>query len=431
MEEQKSGQASGQPIQSILADLKIRTMSDDLKGAPNSPAPAAAQAQMSTAPKAPPPPNIPAQIVPKLAVPTPPPAQTAPQPPQRLAGETLVFAGQPSSTAIAPKPAPVVPAPFSRPQIQTPPTPPTSASAAPPTPPPAQFASQPTPPAKKPIFKLTIIFGVLILAVGLAAGAYFFWPGEEEKPICQEGQITAACQCGVDIKENGFCCQSNWIEKDCSVTKPPVALISTISQQLQLNIKDATANKVIADIKTNLEGSSEEKARLVVLKTGTSPTTYATLDETATLFGLKIDSAIKNNTSDFNLLAYINPAVASTSTSTIAVNSGIASSTPQTEKEIRLLLVLKQKDKEAATDDMIAWEQNMLDDLKPIILGSPGEPATADFQNVEYHNSLFRYKNLPTKMTTINYTFLDDLLIIGTSKNSIYYVYDTANPAGI
>jgi len=419
MEEQKNSQTSGQPIGSILADLKIRTMSDDLKGAPNSPAPLAGQTSMSAAPKAPPPPNIPAQIPPR---PSPPPARVIPEPPLHLPGETLVIDSQPSFAATKLPPLPT-------PQTQIPPIAPKPVPAVPPAPPPDQFASRPISSAKKPIFKLVVIFGVLLLAVGLAAGAYFFWPSEQPKPVCQEGQITTACQCGADIKETGFCCQNNWLEKDCSVTKPPIALISAINQQLPINIKDATLNKVIADIKTNLEGSTEEKARLVVLKTGVSPATYATLDETVALFGLKIDSLIKNNTSDFNLLAYVNPAVASTSTSTATVGSGNASSSPETEKEIRLLLVLKQNHPSLILPAMTGWETTMLEDIKPMILGSPGPSMTSEFQSSSYNNGSFRYKKLSpiTTALAINYTVKDNILIIGTSKNSVFYAWDAVN----
>jgi len=121
---------------------------------------------------------------------------------------------------------------------------------------------------------------------------------------------------------------------------------------------------------------------------------------------------LKTNTEAFNLLLYAKP-------------QNFSETDPA--QETRLVLVLKQKDGSLAEQIMSGWEATMLQDMRPIILGQPSASATAGFISTTYNNGFFRYKNLPTKTATINYTIYQNLVILGTSKSSIFYVYDSTN----
>lgn len=70
------------------------------------------------------------------------------------------------------------------------------------------------------------------------------------------------------------------------------------------------------------------------------------------------------------------------------------------------------------------WEQTFFTDLSPLILGSPVDSAD-DFGGSLYKDKIeFRYKNFPTSTTALNYGVYKNILIIGTSKNSLYKTAD-------
>jgi len=260
-------------------------------------------------------------------------------------------------------------------------------------------------PEPKRHLKIGLTFGIpaTIIILGIFGFIYYnFWVVPSS---CQEGQINADCICGGQTRTSGFCCNNIFSDYDCFFTKTPEPLIETLNLTMNIDAQGASSGKILSDIVNAGQGILNETARIVALKMSDSPKKYATLDDLTNIFGIALPDNLKANTQTFNLLVYIKPAT----------------------KEIRLALVLKQKDSSLTEQIMTAWETTMFNDMKPLILGVPGTPATAKFISVNYNGGLFRYKNLPTKTTTINYTIFQNLVIIGTSKNSIYYAYDSAN----
>jgi len=91
----------------------------------------------------------------------------------------------------------------------------------------------------------------------------------------------------------------------------------------------------------------------------------------------------------------------------------------------RLGLVTKVENSENLKGQMRSWEPTMLGDFKnfyPTQL--PGQAASKNFLDDNYKNVIIRYENLPFSTLTLNYTVLDNYLIIGTSKELIYSIID-------
>jgi hypothetical protein len=269
---------------------------------------------------------------------------------------------------------------------------------------------------KKPANKLILAFSAFIFLVLAGAAGYFYFTGAlpwPKKPVCQEGQITQKCQCGGQLKNAGFCCNNLWLESDCIFSRPPQTLISSIQQTITIDAQNANSEKILAEAKKAGEAMNQEGAKLIALKISENPPKYATPEETISLLGVTVPSEIKNNTDGLNLLLYFRPTIA------------LASSTE--EKQIRLLLVLKQKNQNIIAKALTSWEATLADDMSLLFLEEAGPPLTSDFQTGLYNNGYFRYKKLPVSSITINYTFKNNLIIIGTSKYSIFYAWDALN----
>jgi len=398
MEEQIKQQNGSQ---FVFSNLKIRTMQDDLKKhtfqdeLPPSPAPSA---QAPTAPPAPketikkeleqaPQPEPEPKIIQKII------SRTLPEPPPYLPSEPA-----PAPQGLPTKNQPIeTPTPKIEPKIIY-----------------KEFQKAKLPVKQPKRIKFALIFGVsaAVVILGISGFIYYrFWGAP--KPLCPEGQINASCSCGGQTKTSGFCCNGLLSEYDCFFTKSPGPLIETINLAMNINAQGASSDKILSDIVNASQSILNETARIVALKMSDSPKKYATLDDLIRIFGITLPENLKANTQSFNLLVYIKP--------------GNTSSPTDPTKEIRLVLVLSQKDSSPAGQTMSVWETTMLNDMKPLILGGPSASATANFVSTNYNGGFFRYKNLPTKTATINYTIYQNLVIIGTSKNSVFYVYDSAN----
>ena len=250
-----------------------------------------------------------------------------------------------------------------------------------------------------------IILAVIVFALGIV---YFFGPKMGINIICPQGQLSKFCLCGWKIKNSGYCCSNNWLQNDCQSLNPPVALMTSAgSNLLNVDVSDQNYNNIIARINETGNQSQEEKVSLIALKIADPPAQYANFQQFVKTFQIAIPADISQNTESFNLLLYAKPA-------------GIKNSPRQT----RLVLILKQKNPETLKQQMSAWESTMVQDLKPMLLENPGKPTSDKFLTRIYNNGTFRYISQPDYTLTINYTVLNGYLIIGTSRESIFYVYD-------
>lgn len=91
----------------------------------------------------------------------------------------------------------------------------------------------------------------------------------------------------------------------------------------------------------------------------------------------------------------------------------------------KLELIAKVKNSDNLNDQLGFWEQTMVNDLQGLFLiESPGTPATNEFQNNNYKNTAIRYINFPEPDLTIDYAIVNNLLILGTSKELMYKTID-------
>ena len=92
-----------------------------------------------------------------------------------------------------------------------------------------------------------------------------------------------------------------------------------------------------------------------------------------------------------------------------------------------LALKINVEDEGSLLSDLRRWEPTMLDDLNALIL-APANETTPGFQDFTYRDIVIRYKNLEISTVTVNYAVVNDILIIGTSKNMIFSILDLLQP---
>jgi len=91
----------------------------------------------------------------------------------------------------------------------------------------------------------------------------------------------------------------------------------------------------------------------------------------------------------------------------------------------RLGLITEIKNPQALKEQLRFWEQTMLGDFKNFYPDqSPGESATQDFQDAVYKDISIRYINLPNPDLALNYAIMNNVFIIGTSKDMMYMIVD-------
>lgn len=92
----------------------------------------------------------------------------------------------------------------------------------------------------------------------------------------------------------------------------------------------------------------------------------------------------------------------------------------------RLLLIAETENIDNLREQLTIWEETMLEDFKNFYpIDKPGQPASENFLDDIYQDIAIRYINLPFSTLTINYTIINNFLIIGTSKEAIYTAIDS------
>ena len=91
----------------------------------------------------------------------------------------------------------------------------------------------------------------------------------------------------------------------------------------------------------------------------------------------------------------------------------------------RLGIIIELQNPENLKEQLKTWEPTLLDDFKNFYpIQVPGPRASQTFLNDAHQNVAIRYVNLPKSDLTLNYTILNNLLVIGTSKELMYTVID-------
>ncbi|MFZ5559559.1 MAG: hypothetical protein ACOZAL_02075 [Patescibacteria group bacterium] len=91
----------------------------------------------------------------------------------------------------------------------------------------------------------------------------------------------------------------------------------------------------------------------------------------------------------------------------------------------RLGLLVEIQNPENLKEQLSNWEPTMLDDFKNFYPSQlPGARASQTFLDDIYQEVAIRYVNLPYSTLTLNYTILNNILVIGTSKELMYTSID-------
>jgi hypothetical protein len=100
----------------------------------------------------------------------------------------------------------------------------------------------------------------------------------------------------------------------------------------------------------------------------------------------------------------------------------------QDETVTRLGLAIKTKDAEAARNELNQNENILPDSLKPLFLDEVVVPANKVFEKSTYNDAQIHYFNIDSnKKQSIDYTITNNLLLIGTSKQTLRSIIDKAN----
>lgn len=273
---------------------------------------------------------------------------------------------------------------------------------APPLPPspPSYPLTPPSPPsAKKPLLPLLekkpkrthlwLFLGLGATAVILIATlGFLLYNGEkEEPPVIPPQEVTPTPTLIPEIKTQTI----SLIEKSAT----------EIKEKLLETVQSTTTNITINRIFFKVFENETEKA--------------LSLSELTNILNLNIPDELKKPSEQtYNLILCSTPANEETATS----------STQAKERENRLAIILETTEPDKANDALRAWENTIAEDLEGLMLATPEAPATTDFQENLYKGAYIRYKNLPTPSLTIDYTVYKNLIIITTSRQSIYAAYD-------
>lgn len=99
----------------------------------------------------------------------------------------------------------------------------------------------------------------------------------------------------------------------------------------------------------------------------------------------------------------------------------------QDETTTRLGLAIKTKDNAIAKNEFNKNENTLPDSLKPLFLDELVIQVNVIFNESVYNNNQIRYFNIDsTKKQSIDYTVLNELLLIGTSKQTLRSIIDKA-----
>lgn len=360
--------ASNNQNSPIINKLNIRTMQKDLSGRATFPAR-----------KVSPPPKLP--VAPQPA------GWPEPQPPFPPPAERKVPEGKPAPSIFAqPKP----PKPSVAPPPQ--PTPPR-----PPPPKPTIKVSPPPPLSKRRLTSQSWLYlglGVAVLVLVATLG-FLFYQKEippEEPPIVEP-------------------------PPDQLIPTPSlIPEISTTTIRLTERNETELKNKILETAQEYSEGINITRLLITVVENGVKR--FLTLSELAEILNLNIPDALQTPAAEaYNLILSSLPSEA----------LATSSNSFKEDRENRLALILETANPREANKTMQDWEATMVQELEGLMLISPGPEATPEFQEVIYHGASLRYKNLPISSITIDYTIYQNLIIITTSKRSIYTIYDLAS----
>ena len=153
--------------------------------------------------------------------------------------------------------------------------------------------------------------------------------------------------------------------------------------------------------------------RVVLLVQESGASRQTTYEELLRAFAITIPPTVQGQLSSTADLFFLGPSTFDEATCKSAGASGADCSGP------RLGLAVQTAGNTALESSLRSWEGTMIQNLKGLIRASI-QDSNAPFQSGSYRGISLRYKNLPLDTTSIDYAVTGDLLIITTSKSSMF-----------
>jgi len=254
-----------------------------------------------------------------------------------------------------------------------------------------------------------LIAGLVVIFIIIITGIFFYWwnymrviPVTVTHFECQNNQ------CVETEGEGENYCQIN---KDCEPIEPiiPESLINaTTTETIEILSEeyDLFFNQLKSISETQQEANTFKN--ILIRLVGEAEKIYA-------------DFSIFISASKINIPINISQVVAESENNGENYTLFLYSQ----EQANRLGLVISMGQSDTLVEDLKAWEETIINDIKILFLESEiPESATEEFQDNIYKDIFIRYMNFPTSDLTIDYAIVNNNLVITTSKDSMYAIID-------
>jgi len=263
-----------------------------------------------------------------------------------------------------------------------------------------------------------VLIGLLVVLVVAGAGGFFYWWNYIRVVTPITHYECQAYQCVSVEGEGEDQCQTN---QDCEPTEPavPSSLIPVDgTETIELNVEeqDLLSSKIDEVILGGQTAGSLE--RILVKLVIAQEKRYASFSEFVNMLNMVVPDDLMVD--DYTVFVY-RP---EDNEAELCQDAGIEDERCYGS---RLGLVIKSTDIETTRSAASAWEETLVSNLSSFILAQVSDSQEIGFQsdpNPSYLDSGIRYKNLSISPITVNYAFNDNLLIISTSKHSLYQALD-------
>ncbi|MFC1700808.1 hypothetical protein ACFLZ0_01580 [Patescibacteria group bacterium] len=290
-----------------------------------------------------------------------------------------------------------------------------------PAPPPPPAPSQTDLPIDSKKNRLILYSALIVIIVLLGSGGFLYWWNYIREPVVHYKCENLQC---VRIEGEGISqCQIN---EDCIPPEPtkPNSLIPVEKTEI-IEVESYQEDIFLSILQRNVLDQAEKGSlnRILIKKiSDQKEKKYASLAEFIFLNNISIPLSLRNYfTGDYTLFVYV-PEMEEYYKCQDAGITDFGCYGP------RLGLAIKLSDKEKAIEELIKWESTMVNDLEELIFAETSIiDESVGFQsdlNMKYQEAGIRYQNLPISPIAVNYGFVEDLLIISTSKNGLYIPLD-------
>ncbi len=274
---------------------------------------------------------------------------------------------------------------------------------------------------------IPLVFGIPILILLLIA---FMQGGKENAPPPSQGSSVlyhAECRNQTCVRAEGEGEDTCKTDTDCSSPEAaapeprlPVEYRETLFLKERTKEEFSRSLALLTDTAAAQKRWPEDTLVSLSLAAGleTTPASYLNLEETTRVLGIRFPQTLASFLEDYSLFLY----TAGAREQTQCDEEGVQDATCWGP---RLILVLKhQGAKEAVSFEFGRWETTLFSDVSPLILSPRIPEPSSEFKNFFYRGQLVRYQNLALSTTALNYAIRDSLVIIGTSKESMFAALD-------